>query len=65
MGRPLKNLPNKQVIRMITRIRSRNNRQWMALLALAFASHPRKARTIMQQITLNDRIITKWSSRLH
>lgn len=54
----------QRVIGMVTRIRSRNNRCWMALLKLAVTSQPRKAKTIIGQITENDKEVTRWLGRL-
>lgn len=64
MGRPLKNLPQKQIIRRISAIRGRNNRAWMSLLALALSAKPRKAKRIIRAIVENDRQVTKWTARL-
>lgn len=52
------------VIKAITSIRTRNNKQWMAMLKLAFKARPRAAKNIMSSIVENDRQITKWMSRL-
>ena len=53
-----------RIIGMVTRIRSRNNRSWMALLRLAVAAKPRKAKAIIRQITKNDQEVSKWLSRI-
>lgn len=53
-----------RIIKTITSIRSRNNRQWMAILSLAFAAKPRKASKIMSSIVSNDREITRWMAKL-
>lgn len=57
-------MTNERIIKKITSIRSRNNRSWMALLALAFKAKPRQAGKIMNEITENDRLVTKWMKRL-
>lgn len=64
MARPLKKLSSKRIIREITRIRSRNNRLWMSLLALAVTAKPRAARGIIGKISANDLQVTRWLSRL-
>lgn len=58
-----KNTPER-VIKKITSIRTRNNRQWMAILALAFKAKPRMAKKIMASIVENDRQVTKWMAKL-
>jgi hypothetical protein len=57
-------MTTQRVITMVTRIRSRNNRNWMSLLKLAVASKPRQAKAILTQITKNDQEITRWMGRL-
>jgi len=57
-------MTNERIIKKITSIRTRNNKQWMALLALAFKAKPRQAGKIMNQITENDRLVTKCMTRL-
>lgn len=64
MARPLKKLPQRQIIRQIAAIRGRNNRAWMNLLALALSAKPRKAKRILKGIIDNDRQVTKWTARL-
>lgn len=58
-----KNTPER-VIKKITSIRTRNNKQWMALLKLAFKAKPRLAKNIMSQIVENDRQVTRWMAKL-
>lgn len=53
-----------RIVRTITSIRTRNNKQWMALLGLAFKAKPRQAKKIMSAIVENDRQVTKWMSKL-
>lgn len=52
------------IIKEVTRIRSRNNRNWMALVKLAVSLKPRKAKQILAQITKTDQDVTRWMSRL-
>jgi hypothetical protein len=59
-----KKLPHKSILLQIQRIRSRNNKLWMKLLALALSSKPRKARAIVKKIVANDIRVTKWTSRI-
>lgn len=51
-------------IKLISRIRGRNNRCWMKLLELAVKTKPRQARKILAQITANDKEVTKWLARV-
>lgn len=57
-------MTNARIIKKITSIRTRNNKQWMAILALAFKARPRQAGKIMNSITENDRAVVKWLARL-
>lgn len=57
-------MTDDRIIKNITGIRTRNNKQWMNMLRLAYASKPRAAAKIMNQIVENDRQVTKWMSRL-
>jgi len=52
------------IIKTITSIRTRNNKAWMNMLRLAYASKPRQAAKIMNQIVENDKAVTKWMERL-
>lgn len=54
----------KRVLMMVSRIRGRNNRVWMAILNLAVATKPRKAKALLRQVVENDREVTKWLSKL-
>lgn len=57
-------MTDDRIIKKITSIRTRNNKQWMNMLRLAYASKPRAAAKIMNQIVENDRQVTKWMARL-
>lgn len=57
-------MTNERIIKKITSIRTRNNKQWMTILALAFKAKPRQASKIMNHITENDRAVVKWLARL-
>ena len=52
------------VIKAITTIRARNNKQWMNMLKLAYAAKPRAAAKIMNQIVANDQLVTTWMQKL-
>ena len=54
----------KRAIEIIQRIRSRNNRNWMALLELALAARPRETRKLLAQISENDEEVRKWLTRV-
>lgn len=53
-----------KAIAMVSKIRARNNRNWMQLLALAVKCKPRLAKRILRQIGENDREVTKWLNRI-
>lgn len=57
-------ITNDRIIKKITSIRTRNNKQWMAILSLAFKAKAKQAAKIMSSITENDREVTRWMSRL-
>ena len=57
-------MTDDRIIKKITSIRTRNNKQWMNMLRLAYASKPKQAAKIMNSIVENDRLVTKWMSRL-
>ena len=57
-------LQTKLVIAHIARIRTKNNKLWMALLALAVEARPKKAKEILKKIEANDREVTTWLSRI-
>ena len=58
-------LSNEKIIRRIKSIRTKNNSNWMKLLALAVKTHPKKSKKILQQIVEHDKQVVKWTSRLH
>lgn len=53
-----------KAIRTITNIRAKNNLLWMALLALAVESSPKKAKAILRKIQANDKKVNKWTGRI-
>lgn len=57
-------MTDDRIIKMITSIRTRNNKQWMNMLRLAYAAKPRAAGKIMNEIVSNDQKVTKWMARL-
>jgi hypothetical protein len=59
-----KKLPYKSILLQIQRIRSRNNKLWMKLLALALSSKPREAKAIIKKIAANDTKVTWWTNRI-
>ncbi len=54
-----------KLINQISRIRSKNNKNWMDILKLAFKNDPRNASKILSKITNFDKRISKLTSRLH
>lgn len=54
----------ERVIKKITSIRTKNNKQWMNILKLAFKAKPRLAKKIMASIVENDRLVTHWMAKL-
>jgi hypothetical protein len=58
-------LSNEQIIRRVKSIRTKNNSKWMALLALAVKTNPRKAKKILSQISAYDAQVTQWMRRIH
>lgn len=52
------------VIDEISKIRAKNNKQWMALLRLAFELDPKRAAKILKGITENDKKISRLMGRL-
>ena len=52
------------LIEKISKIRERNNKNWMSILKLAFQHAPKEAKALMRQITENDAEINKLSKRL-
>ena len=57
-------MTDDRIIKIITTIRTKNNKCWMNMLRLAYASKPRQAGKIMNQIVDNDKLVTKWMARL-
>lgn len=57
-------MTDDRIIKKITSIRTRNNKQWMNMLKLAFKSKPRATAKIMNSIVANDQAVTKWMARL-
>lgn len=57
-------MTDDRIIKKITSIRTRNNKQWMNMLRLAYAAKPRAAAKIMNQIVSNDQEVTKLMARL-
>jgi hypothetical protein len=53
-----------KLINQIQAVRARNNKNWMALLRLAFAHAPEEAAVIMKKITNNDAKINTLSAQL-
>ena len=62
MARPLKKLPEKQIMRMVVRLRSRNNRLWSQLWSIALED--KRGKAIWRRIMANDREVNKWGSRI-
>lgn len=52
------------LIKRITKIRVKNNVQWMNMLRLAYAAQPKKAARIMNRIVQNDKAVTLLMERL-
>lgn len=53
------------VIKQITAVRANNNKNWMAILQLAFKYAPEKAEKIMSQITECDKKISVLTKSLY
>ena len=47
-----------EIIQKVQLVRAANNACWMSLVKLALAAAPRKARTILKEITENDAKVT-------
>jgi hypothetical protein len=62
MARPFKKLPEKQIMRMVVRLRSRNNRLWSQLWSIALED--KRGKAIWRRIMANDREVNKWGSRI-
>lgn len=57
-------ITNELIISEVTKIRRKNNNCWMELLGLAMRAKPRQAKRILEAITKNDSLVTKWMGRL-
>ncbi len=54
-----------KLINQISRIRSKNNKNWMDILKIAFKNDPKNASKVLSNITNFDKRISKLTSRLH
>ena len=54
----MKNNKYLKIINKIEKIRSKNNKNWMNLLRLAFKLDPKNASKIMKEINYNDKEIS-------
>ena len=52
------------IIKQIEKIRSKNNKNWMDILRLAFKFAPEQATKIMKQINSHDKKISKLLNKL-
>ena len=59
-----KRVSHEEIVKIVTQIRGRNNRNWMALLKLALKAKPRLAKNILREIVKNDAKITTWMNRV-
>lgn len=64
MARPLKKRTSAEIIRIVARIRRKNNQLWMSLMAMAVAAKPRKAKALIRRIVANDQEVSKWMGRI-
>ena len=57
---------NKQlkVIKEIEKVRAENNTYWMELLRIAITSNPKKSKTVIKQINLNDKKVSRLLSKI-
>jgi hypothetical protein len=62
MARPFKKLPNKKIMKMVVRLRSRNGRLWSKLWDIALETE--RGKIVWRQIMATDREINKWGSRI-
>lgn len=53
-----------KAVKAIGKIREKNNVLWMALLALAVESNPKKAKAILRKIQANDKKVVRWTGRI-
>jgi len=54
-----------KIISQISNIRSKNNKNWMDLLKLAFKKDPKTSAKILSRITKFDQQISKLTKKLH
>ena len=54
-----------KLINKISKIRSKNNKNWMDILKLAFKNDPKNAAMILSNITNFDQRISKLTSKLY
>ncbi len=52
------------IITNIEQIRAGNNILWMDILRLALETAPDRTKIILEAITMNDKEVTKWLSKL-
>ena len=52
-------MKKNNIINKIEKIRSKNNKNWMDLLRLAFKYAPKEAKKILKKINNNDKKISK------
>lgn len=52
------------IINQITKIRVKNNKNWMKILALAFKYAPEKSRALMKEIVKCDKQVTNLCKKL-
>lgn len=57
-------MTQEEIIDHISKIRERNNKNWMDILRLAFKGHPKDAQEIMARISEADAEITKLTMKL-
>lgn len=57
-------MTSEEIIEQITKIRARNNRNWMNILRLAFRHAPAHAKQIMSSISACDSEVTKLTRKL-
>ena len=58
-------IKSKKIIDNISKIRSKNNKNWMDILKLAFKNDPKNASKILSKITNFDQRISKLTKKLH
>ena len=60
-----KKIDYNKVFNNIEKIRSRNNKNWIDILRLAFKHSPNEARNIFKQIVNKDKKLIKLAKDLH